>query len=441
MKRLLLLLIISFVLIGNICAQTDFTINDLMKIRRVGDPQLSPDGQWVAFTMGDVDVEANRTLTQIYLIPIGGGEAKQLTTGNRSHSSPRWSPDGKRLAFNSGGQIWIMNSDGEGRKQLTKLSTGAVNPVWSPDGRFIAFTSEVYPECNGDDACNKAEDEKAENSKVQAKVTNRLLYRHWTEWRTRKRTHVFFISTAQNGLLKDVTPGDFDSPPFAASTGSDYVFSPDSRKILILKNTDKIEAVSTNSDIFQVPLPNVITRNQAEVLWRNYAERILANPNPKNDLPKDSISEIINITRSNKGYDAAPQYTSDGKYIIYRSQATEAFEADRWRIMRLNRQTGETVELTSGFDLQADEFIISPDNQTIYFTAVKRGLAPIFTVPVEPNFRLRIATHVKQLISEGFNSGLNITPDGKTLVFSSSSLTMPVKFLLFKLNLMPDPFN
>lgn len=391
MKRFFFPFIVLTFLFFNVQAQNSFSVDDLMKIRRVGDPQISPDGKTVAFTIGDVNVSANRTITQIYIISVSGGTAKQVTSGDRSNSSPRWSPDGKRLAFTTGGQIWTMNADGRDRKQVTTISTGAGNPVWSPDGKWIAFSSDVYPECRGDDACNKAEDEKAENNKIQAKVTERLLYRHWTEWRDRKRTHVFVVSS-NGGTARLITNGDWDSPPYAASTGVDYAFSSDSKEIAYLRNPDKIEAISTNSDIYVVSLDGGTAKN---------------------------------ITEKNKGYDVAPVYTSDGKYIIYRSQATAGFEADRWRIMRYNRQTGESVELSQGFDLQADELTISPDNKTIYFTAAKRGLSPIFTVPVEPDFRLRIATHVKPLISEGFNSNLNISADGKTLVFVSSSITSP----------------
>lgn len=391
MKRFFFPFIVLAFLVFNVQAQISFTVDDLMKIRRVGDPQISPDGKMVAFTIGDVNISANRTVTQIYTIPVAGGTAKQVTSGDRSNSSPRWSPDGNRLAFTTGGQIWTMNADGSNRKQVTTISTGAGNPIWSPDGKWIAFSSDVYPECKGDDACNKAEDEKAENNKVQAKVTERLLYRHWTEWRDRKRTHVFVVSS-NGGTARLITNGDWDSPPYAASTGVDYAFSPDSKEIAYLRNPDKIEAISTNSDIYVVSLDGSTARN---------------------------------ITEKNKGYDVSPVYTSDGKYIIYRSQSTAGFEADRWRIMRYNRQTGESVELTQGFDLQAEELTISPDNKTIYFTAAQRGLSPIFTVPVEPDFRLRIATHVKPLISEGFNSNLNISADGKTLVFVSSSITSP----------------
>ncbi|MDQ3180883.1 MAG: S9 family peptidase, partial [Acidobacteriota bacterium] len=253
----------------------------------------------------------------------------------------------------------------------------------------------VYPECKGDENCNKAADEKAESSKVQAKVTERLLYRHWVEWRDRKRTHVFVVSN-KGGAARDVTVGDFDAPPYAASSGVDYAFSPDTREIAYLRNPDKIEAISTNSDIYIVSLNGGTAKN---------------------------------ITAANKGYDASPVYTSDGKYIIFRSQEGEGFEADRWRVMRFNRQTGETVELTRGFDMQVDELVISPDNKIIYFTAGQRGNAPIFSVPVEPDFRRKIATHVKSIRNENFASNLNISPDGKTLVFAENSMVSPIELM------------
>ncbi len=376
-------------------AQSGFSVNDLLNVKRVGDPQLSPDGRMVAYTVGAVNKQENRVLTQIYVVNADGTGTKQLTTGTASSSSPRWSPDGTLIAFTTGGQIWTMEPDGDDKKQITKISTGAGNPVWSPDGKWIAFSSEVYPECTTDE-CNKAEDEKVEKSKVKAKVAERLLFKHWNEWRDRKRTHVFVIPS-NGGNARDLTPGDFDSPPYGAATGVDYAFSPDSNEITFLRNPDNVEATSTNSDVYVMPL---------------------------------SGGDARNITVANKGYDAGPVYTSDGKYLLFRSQPRATFEADRWRIMRFNRQTGETVELTRGFDLQADEITLSPDNKTIYFTAGDRGKSRVFTVPVEPDFRLRIATHVKavpNLSTFPYISNLNITPDGRTLVFSSSSLDAPAE--------------
>ncbi len=394
MKRIFFSFFLLAFAFANVFAQTNsaFTFNELVKLRRVGDPQLSPDGRTVAFTIGDVDKEANRTLTQIHTVSIDGGAPKQISRDTKSSNSPRWSPDGKRLAYTSGGQIWTMNADGGDRKQITKISSGAGNPVWSPDGAMLAFNSDIYPECQTDE-CNAQKAAYAESGKMQAKVTERLLYRHWTDWRNRLRTHVFVVSS-NGGGARDVTPGDFDAPPYGASTGTDYAFSPDSKEILYLKNPDKVEAVSTNSDVFIVSL---------------------------------SGGEAKNITVANRGYEASPAYTPDGKYILYRSQKTEGFEADRWRIMRHNRQTGETVELTVGFDQQVDEMTLSPDGKTVYFTAGERGFAPIFMVPLEPNFKLKIATHVKTVAPNGFFSNLSVLPDGKTLVMIGSSMTAPAE--------------
>ena len=396
MKRLLYSFVIIFALALVASAQLTFSVNDMLNLKRVADPQLSPDGQTVAFTIGVVNKDANRTLNQIYTMSVDGGNQKQVTSGTSSSSGPRWSPDGKRIAFTTGGQIWTMKPDGGDKEQVTKISTGAGGPVWSPDGSWIAFGSEVYPDCKSDD-CNKAEDEKAEKSKVKALVTERLLFKHWVEWRDRKRTHVFVVS-AKGGPARDMTPGDFDSPPYAAGTGVDYTFSPDGSSIVYLRNPDKVEAMSTNSDIYVVKLAG-------------------SDGGPRN------------ITAGMNGYDASLVYTPDGKYLLFRSQATATFEADRWRIMRYNPASGEIVELTKGFDQQVDEMAVSSDSRTVYFTAGERGRAPIFRVPVEPDFKQRVATHVKKLIDGGSSGNLNISSDGKTLVFASSSLTAPTEIM------------
>jgi dipeptidyl aminopeptidase/acylaminoacyl peptidase len=392
MKRSIAVLTVLLTVLCALAAAQNrsYTIEDLLKVRRVGDPQVSPDGRHVAFTIGDVNFDANRVVNQIYIVSIDGSGLKQLTSGDRSSSAPRWSPDGKKIAFTTGSEVWVMDSDGDDKEQVTKISSGAAAPVWSPDGKWIAFTSDVYPDCDNDD-CNKKRDEQAESSKVKAHIVTRLLYKHWDEWRDIKRTHVFVVSS-KGGTARDLTTGDFDSPPYAAASGVDYAFSPDSTEIAYLRNPDKVEATSTNSDIYVAPL----------------------NGGPAK-----------NITVRNRGYDAGPVYTRDGKFILYRSQATAGFEADRWRVMAYNRATGTSVELTKGFDLQVDELVVSPDGNSIYFTAGDRGKSPIFKMPFSGGVPQKVVANV-------FAGGLKITPDGRSFVFSSSSMASPAE--IYKAN-------
>jgi dipeptidyl aminopeptidase/acylaminoacyl peptidase len=388
MKRFVISTVIFMLALTSVAAAQEtrrFTIDDLLKVRRVSDPQVSPDGKRVAFAIGDVNWDANKVITQIYVMPIEGGSMKQLTNGASSATSPRWSPDGKKIAYTTGGQIWVMESDGDNKDQVTKISTNAAAPVWSPDGQWIAFTSEVYPDCSDDD-CNKKKDEAAEKSKVKAHITTRLLFRHWDEWRDLKRTHVFVVSS-KGGAARDLTPGDFDSPPYAAASGVDYAFSPDGKELAYVRNPDKVEAISTNSDIHVIPLAGGAGKN---------------------------------ITALNRGYDVGPIYTRDGKYIIYRSQATAGFEADRWRLMAYNRATGASTEIAKKFDLQVDQLALSPDGNYVYFVAGERGRYPVYRVPLG-------GAEPQKMVPNVSAAGLQITPDGKSLIFANSSMAIPAE--------------
>jgi|DewCreStandDraft_5_1066085.scaffolds.fasta_scaffold00144_84 dipeptidyl aminopeptidase/acylaminoacyl peptidase len=370
-----------------------FTFDDLMAIRRLGDPQVSPDGRWVAFTVTTIDKAQDTRNTDIWLVPTAGGEPRQLTTHPAADARPRWSPDGRKLAFISTrdgtSQIWVMDVTGGEPERLTRFPTGASGVLWSPDGRHLAFTAEVYPDCP-DETCNHQREQERARSPVKARLYTRLLYRHWDTWKDGKRRHLFVIP-AVGGTARDLTPGDHDVPPFSLGGPDDYAFSPDGSELCFARKDSRDEAISTNSDLWIVPVRGGEPR------------RLTTNP----------------------AADNSPLYSPDGRYIAYRAQERPGFESDRWRLMLYDRQTGRTRSLTEALDHWVEEFVWAPDSQRLYFTVAEGGAFPIYTVALATG-------EIRKLVPTGANEGLQITPDGKTLIFLRHGFSQPAE--LYRVN-------
>src|ERR1035437_7396686 len=172
--RLIVVFLVCCSLCGFAQSKRPFTFEDMMQLKRVGEPIVSPDGKWVAFTAVDVSLDENTRKPHLWIVPVSGGEARRLTPATGAgEDRVRFSPDGKRVMFESShagaSQIWVQDFDsasgtltGEARK-VTSISTEASGGLWSPDGKSILFVSEVYPDCK-DDACNKQRDEEQAKS-------------------------------------------------------------------------------------------------------------------------------------------------------------------------------------------------------------------------------------------------------------------------------------
>src|SRR6516162_5270020 len=126
------------------------SIDDLLAFQRVSEPQISPDGAVVVYTVTTPDRAGDKSIQNIWIVPTAGGAARQLTASGKD-SGARWSPDGKRLALISSrdgdNAVYLIPLSGGEPSRLTTLSGGADNIVWSPDSKWLAFTSQIYPDC------------------------------------------------------------------------------------------------------------------------------------------------------------------------------------------------------------------------------------------------------------------------------------------------------
>jgi dipeptidyl aminopeptidase/acylaminoacyl peptidase len=442
-------------------AKHPFTFEDMMKLKRVGEPMPSPDGKWVLFSVVDVDLAANKKTPHIWIVPLNADSSTSqkdssnpsasvgMTTGERiliadqDGDRPRWAPDGKRFAFISnkegGSQVWIAEFDGAAgtvtaAHKLTSIATEAGGELWSPDGKNILFTSDVYPACDGapaaEEDCNAKKAKEAESSKVKALVFDRLLYRHWNAYKAGKRSHIFVIQAPltffsggdhPENLPRDLTPGDHDAPEFSLGGQDDYSFSPDGQEICYTSNHDKVEATSTNNDLWTVP-----------VNWP-------ANATPAQDYVKTVLAKTRNITADNPASDSTPLYSPDGRYIAYRAQQRPGYESDRFRLMLYDRKTGEKKSLTDEVDSWVGTFTWAPNSAELYFVAEDKGESPIYEAALDSP-PIQLSEHIKTRIhrqpgkvsdpvpngwNRGWNDDLVLTSDGKMLLFTRMEVNHP----------------
>jgi len=377
--------------IPGVAEKRAFTLEDAYRVRAVEGLRLSPDGKTIAFGLRTDDLPKAKRVEHIWLMDADGGNARQLTSSEKGESMPAWSEDGKSIAFVSGrdgdDNIYLISTSGGEARKLTNISTGVADPVWSPDGKWIAFASDVYPECGADDACNKKIEERWSKGPLHAHMADALLYRHWTTWKDGKRTHVLLAEVA-TGKVRDLTPGDFDAPPFQLGGMTQYDFSPDSTELAFDSNHDKDQATSTNSDVWVVSLTG-------------------------NAAPR-------NITASNPAFDGHPRYSPDGKYIAYQMQKQPGYESDLFRLAIYDRAAGTSRVLTESFRNWVTDFEWAQDSKSVYFDAPVEGDTPVFCVAIDSG-------KIEQVLLDKSIDAFNVSPDGQRIVYVRRSMEQPTE--------------
>jgi dipeptidyl aminopeptidase/acylaminoacyl peptidase len=258
MKRLFAFAIAMLFCLPALADETHpFSAHDMWAMKRISQHAVSPDGNQVAFTLRTNDMEANRGLFDLWLVRHDGTGLRQLTTHPARDASPLWSPDGSAIFFLSNrtgsSQVWKIPVTGGEAVQVTSLALDVDNLVVSPDGKHIAFSVEVFPGLSIEETAARL----AENAKRKSTgmTFDRLFVRHWDTWKDGRRNHVFVMSL-DDGTLADVMKEmDADSPskPFGGS--EEIAFAPDGRSIIFTaRDAGREEAWSTNFDLWLAPI-------------------------------------------------------------------------------------------------------------------------------------------------------------------------------------------
>jgi len=366
------------------------TFEDFAAIKSVSDPQLSPDGRTMLYAVRTTDVEANRRAATTYIQTLGSSAARAFPDDTTHAVEARWSPDGRRVAYTAGGQLWVANADGSGRRKLTTLNGGASGPVWSANGERLAFVSAVWPDCTTD-ACNAEKDKAKEANKVKAHVADNLLFRHWNAWDEGTRSHLFVVG-ADGDDPRDLTPGaTYDVPPGPFGGSEGYAFSPDGREIAYTaKDQGRTEAWTTDVNLYVVP----VSGGTATV-----------------------------ITKSNVGADQNPVYSPDGKYIAYGSQKRGGFESDRFRLMLYDRAKKTSTEALPKWDRNADGYTFAPDGKAVFVSTTDAGRDKLYRATLGAD---GVATGAPALvIGESNNLGFSFSRDAKAVVWLRDATNRP----------------
>ncbi|TDR48398.1 dipeptidyl aminopeptidase/acylaminoacyl peptidase [Tahibacter aquaticus] len=402
-------------------ADRGLSVNDLVNLERVSDPQLSPDGRYVAYQVRETDFAANKGVNGLWLLKLDGKSSPQrLTDAAASSAGPRWAPDGRSIYYTAAqdgvAQLWrvdvapalagggkdadksVMRDAFEAKPQPAVVSSGLPIDIGafklSPDGRKVLLALDVFTDCP-DINCTKQRLDATAASKVSGQLYDKLFVRHWDTWADGRRSQLFLGEIGADGalqprlkLMSRGIDGDVPSKPFGDD--SEFAFSPDGKTVYFgARIAGKSEPWSTNFDLYAVPA--------------------------------DASSAPRNLTAANPAWDANPLPSADGKTLYYLAMKRPGFEADRFGLMALDLASGNSREINPGWDRSAGSIKLSADGKTMFAVADDNGQHPLFGID--------LASGKARLIAgDGHINGYDVA--GTTLVFGRDTLQSPSQLFL-----------
>jgi dipeptidyl aminopeptidase/acylaminoacyl peptidase len=352
------------------------TADDLVRLARVSDPQVSPDGRRVAYTLRETDLDANRGRTDLWVLELGaaagsgtagktGAAPRRLTQHLASDSAPRWAADGRGLYFLSsrGGssQIWYLALAGGEPQQVTTLPLDVGSFEVSPRGDRLAVSMEVFADCV-DLQCSVDRLAARDKHKASGLIYDQLFVRHWDTWKDGRLSQLFTLPIAADGKagkpvnVSRVVRADVPSKPFGGD--EDYAFSRDGARIVFsARLSGRSEPWSTNFDLYEVAADG-------------------------SDAPR-------NLTADNPAWDAQPVFLANGD-LAWLAMTRPGFEADRFKVMLRSARDGKVRPLTGDWDRSVSHLGTSFDGKRLLATADDIGQVALFDIDPATGVRSRL---------------------------------------------------
>jgi dipeptidyl aminopeptidase/acylaminoacyl peptidase len=401
--KLRLLMLGTVLAAGNALAEPHgFTVEDMVKMERIGSPVLSPDASRVIYTVRATDTEKNRGHTELWMLDLRSVHAQpqRLTNSNANSSDPEWSSSGDAVYFlseRSGtSQVWRLAMTGGEAGMVTELPIDVGSFRLSPSGDRIALGMEVFRDCP-DLACTKKRLDEKTKTQASGRIYDRLFVRHWDEWADGRKA-VLFSGTLDGNYhlagapvsLSGELDGDVPSKPFGDR--DDYQFSPDGKTVVFsLKIAGHDESWSTNFDIYQVPA--------------------VGGQKPRN------------LTAENPATDSKPAFSPDGRTLSYLAMTRPGFEADRFHLVLMDVASGKKRTLADNWDRSISDYAWAPDGKSLYASADDVGQHRLFSIDANSG-------KVAPVTGPGWVTGYDVRRD--TVVIAHNDLASGVQ--LFKMN-------